>query len=858
MQGMCQCRRGFSGHFRTHNLLSKLNAARRVFAPAVSRLFYHSVLLLSALSLPRLVAEEPLRFNRDIRPLLSDRCFYCHGPDDKKREAKLRLDTREGATAEHDGASAIVPGQPEKSELLARIVSHDRDEVMPPPKSKKPRFSDAEVATLKRWIAEGAEYEGHWAFLPLAKNQPPAVKSSAWPKNGLDRFILARLEKEGLAPSPEADPATLIRRMSLDLTGLLPAPEEVEAFVAASTGNRQRGGPGETAEGSPKGELANLGQAAIESLADRLLASPAYGERWGRHWLDQARYADSNGYSIDGERTMWPYRDWVIKALNDDMPFDRFTIEQLAGDLLPSPAKAQLVATGFHRNTLINQEGGTDPEQFRVEAAIDRVNTTGAVWLGLTVGCAQCHSHKFDPVSQREFYGLFAFFNQGEDKNSTGATVSVTRGELFGQPVKAAPPAPPADLAKLQSAWEAKELPALEKKAKLDPRTPREKFAALKGAQQLVAALRVLPVERTPEEKKAVQAAFEKAEPKAQKKADPNVALAMVMRDLTTPRPTFLFTRGDFTRPDTAGGEITPGVPAALATGTAPAAPRNRLGLARWLVSPDNPLTPRVTVNRTWMRYFGRGLVETEEDFGAQGSAPSHPELLDWLGREFIRSGWSMKKLHRLIVTSATYRQSSHARPDAAAKDPRNLLLARQERLRVDAEIIRDAALCASGLLDRRIGGPSVRPPQPEGVYAFTQTKKTWTADTGPDRYRRALYTQFYRSAPYPLLSTFDSPDFQQVCTRRVRSNTPLQSLTLANDPAFLEIAQGFAARLVREVPGGDIQARLRRAFQLALSRDPQPAELSALAAYARRQPGDGLAAAVRVLFNTDNFITRE
>ncbi len=798
------------------------------FVPILATLF--------ALSRPPASVGSEVRFNHDIRPLLSDRCFFCHGPDEKKREAKLRLDTREGATTDLGGYAAITPGQPDKSELITRVISHDRDEVMPPPKSKRPAFTEAEVATLRRWIAEGAKYEGHWAFLPLARGGPPTVKDAAWPKNGLDRFVLARLEEEGIKPSPEADRAVLIRRASLDLTGLLPTPEETAAFVA---------------DPAPD---------AYDKLVERLLASPHYGERWGRHWLDQSRYADSNGYSIDGERTMWPFRDWVIKALNDDMPFDQFTIEQLAGDLLPNPTKSQLIATGFHRNTLINQEGGTDPEQFRVEEAIDRVNTTGAVWLGLTVGCAQCHSHKFDPISQREFYELFAFFNQGEDKNNTGPSVQVVRGEVFGDPVKIAPPKPGADVAKLQEAWETKERVKLEKTAKLDPQTPREKFAELKGPQALLAALRVLPVERTPEEKKVVVAAFEKAEPKAKKKAaDPNVASLMIMRDVTTPRETFLLTRGDFTRPDKERGQLYPGGISAVAPALDAKAGRTRLDLARWLVSPKNPLTPRVTMNRVWMRYFSRGLVETEEDFGTQGVAPTHPELLDWLASEFIRSGWSMKAIHRLIVTSATYRQSSNARPDAAAKDPRNLLLARQERMRVEGEIVRDAALCASGLLDRRIGGPSVRPPQPDGVYAFTQTSKTWTADTGPDRYRRALYTMFYRSAPYPLLTTFDSPDFQTVCTRRVRSNTPLQSLTLANDPAFLEIAEGLAKRLVRDVPQDDLDARLRRAFQLTLCREPRREELAALSAYAHRQPPEkALTAAARVLFNTDNFITRE
>ncbi|MEQ1858712.1 MAG: DUF1553 domain-containing protein [Chthoniobacteraceae bacterium] len=789
-------------------------------SPVLARLNSFSAGLL--LSCATLRGADTVEFNRDIRPLLSDRCFYCHGPDEKKREAKLRLDTRDGATADLGGYAAIVPASPEKSELLARVTSHDRDEVMPPPKAKKSRFTAEEVATLRRWIAEGARYEAHWAFLPLRDFNSG---------DSIDAFIGARLASDGLALSPEADRATLIRRVSLDLTGLLSTPEETAAFIR---------------DHSPD---------AYEKLVARLLASPHYGERWGRHWLDQARYADSNGYSIDAERAMWPYRDWVIKALNDDMPFDRFTIEQLAGDQLPTPTKAQLVATGFHRNTLINQEGGTDAEQFRVEAAIDRVNTTGAVWLGLTVGCAQCHTHKFDPITQREFYELFAFFNQGEDKNNTGPTVQVVRGEMFGQPVKVAPATPAADVAKLQAAWEAKESAKLEKTAKLDPQTPREKFAELKGAQALLAALRVLPVERTAEEKKAVLAAFEKAEPKARKKTDPNVAAAMIMRDLKTPRPTYLLTRGDFTRPDKERGELQPGIIAALETRNPKPDTRTRLDLARWLVSPENPLTPRVTLNRMWMRYFGRGLVETEEDFGTQGTAPTHPELLDWLAREFIRSGWSMKAMHRLIVTSATYRQSSNARPDAAAKDPRNLLLARQERLRVEAEIVRDAALSASGLLDRRIGGPSVHPPQPEGVYAFTQNAKKWATDTGPDRYRRALYTMFYRSAPHPLFGTFDAPDFQTTCTRRIRSNTPLQALTLANDPAFLEIAQALAARVVRDIPRDDLDARVRRAFQLALCREPDADELAALTDYARRHD---LAAVARVLFNTDNFITRE
>ena len=804
-------------------------------------------------------AVEKVRFNRDVRPILSGNCFYCHGPDEKKREGDRRLDTREGALAENDGVRAVVPGKPDASDLLARVLSHDKDEQMPPPKSKKPPLTPEQIATLRRWIAEGAEYEGHWSFLPLSVAPPPPVKDKAWPKNGIDHFILARLEGEGIAPSPEADRAVLIRRVSLDLTGLLPTPEEVRAF---------------TDDRAPD---------AYAHLVDRLLASPHHGERWGRHWLDQARYGDSNGYAIDSARAMWPWRDWVIRALNDDVPFDRFTIEQLAGDLLPEPKKSQVIATGFHRNTLINEEGGSKPEQFRVEAVIDRTNTTGAVWLGLTVGCAQCHTHKFDPITQREFYQLTAFFNSGEDVNSKGATVEVARGEIFGVPV--GPTSPDVETVKspkhriTQEAWERAEL------AKIEALPPEKQ-----PADAYTLALKLAPAVRVDEQKKLLKAAFAKAVPKEKaekpRPVDGEIVDLMVMQDLAKPRPTFLLQRGDYTRPDEKAGPLPPGVIAAVnsAFRTPHSAFQNRLDLARWLVSAENPLTPRVTMNRVWMRYFGRGIVETEEDFGSQGTAPTHPGLLDWLGREFIRQGWSMKAMHRLIVTSATYRQASKARPDLAEKDPRNLLLARQERLRVEAEIVRDAALSASGLLVATVGGPSVYPPQPDGVYSFTQTGKKWPTDTGANCFRRALYTMYYRSAPYPLFGTFDAPDFQTVCTRRPRSDTPLQALTVANDPAFVELAQGLAARVLRDVPADDAEARIRRAFALCLCREPGAKELAILRAYHSAQLADftaditaaskllspalaktpapaeaaALIAVARALFNTDNFITRE
>jgi hypothetical protein len=942
-------------------------------------------------------AAERVSFNRDVRPILSN-CFSCHGPDEKKREAELRLDDRVSALKEREGFRAIVPGKPDESELLTRVLSQDKEEMMPPPKSKKPRLSEAQANVLRRWIEQGAEYEGHWAFLPLRNESLPKVRDASRTRNPIDSFILSRLEKEGLSPSPEADRATLIRRAYLDLIGLLPSPEEVRAFIE---------------DPAPD---------AYERIVDRLLANPHHGERWGRHWLDQARYADSNGYSIDSARAMWPFRDWVIAALNNDLPFDQFTIEQLAGDLLPNPTKSQLVATAFHRNTLINEEGGTDKEQFRNEAVIDRVNTTGAVWLGLTIGCAQCHTHKFDPISQREYYEFFAFFNQGTDINNKGETLSVARGEMFGESAAPPPPSPrmtleewerkalagrdeatstavswfPAkyleydtvsnasfrllpdnsllsdgrgsfnDTYRVVAQTNLRKITAIRLRVLTDDSLPRRgpglatngnfvltnlevkvggdavRFAHAFADQEqpnfpvsaaideqprtgwainvgqgggklnanheavfvladplviedqtiefqlhhdlnqnyligrfaidfaetapagpgidaaLLTALKTPSKQRSDAEQKIVMEAYEREAPApAEPRGKRDSADLMIMKEVAQLRPTFLHIRGDFLRNDEKTGMLTPGVLQAVAPALPPAAQRTRLDLAKWLISPDNPRTPRVTMNRVWMRYFGRGIVETEEDFGTQGSPPTHPELLDWLASEFIRRGWSLKAMHRLIVTSATYRQSSHARADIAERDPRNLLLARQERLRVEGEIVRDGALSASGLLDSTIGGPSVHPPQPEGVYAFTQTGKKWEPDTGPNRFRRGLYTQFYRSSPYPLFTTFDAPDFQNVCTRRARSNTPLQALNLANDPAFLEMAAALAKRVEREVPANDLDARLRRAFVLCLSREPSAKELAVLHTYCEAQDG-GLASVARALFNTDNFITRE
>jgi hypothetical protein len=886
------------------------------------------VIILFFLALTSLISAQEISFNQDIRPILSNKCFFCHGPDEKTREGGLRLDTREGALEDHDGFFAIVPGKPDDSEIIYRVTEATGDEAMPPPHAKKESLTEAEIALLRRWIEQGAPYQGHWAFEPIAKANPP----SSWKGHPIDYFVNASLSKLEVTPSPTADRSTLIRRISLDLTGLLPTPEETEAFVN------------------------NKDPDAWIKLVDRLLASPHYGERWGRHWLDQARYADSHGYSVDGGRDMWPYRDWVIKALNDDLAFDQFTIEQLAGDLLPDRTKSQLIASAFHRNTLINQEGGSDREQFRIESVIDRVNTTSAVWLGLTVGCAQCHTHKFDPITHREYYEMFSFFNNTEDANGTGPTVEVKQFEILNNgPKPIAPSKPDATQvakwlpvryehhrtstgaalkrlpdnsllvdksAKKKEAYDLKISTKLKTVAALRIRTLPDKSLPKKGpgtasnGNFVLTNLSVI-LDGKPLRLKAAFADHEQPDYPASHLIDrnrktgwainvgrgqnakmnaehevivlfdkpivangkpltvrmehglhdnylvgrfaldlsasapsipkgkepdtvkPRTGKLMVMKELSKPRSTYILTRGDFTRPDKEAGELAPGVLSMVKPSLPESSTRhNRLDLAKWLIDPANPLTPRVTVNRTWMRYFGRGLVETEEDFGTQGSPPSHPELLDYLGHRFIEDGWSMKKIHRLIVTSETYRRSSKSRPDLADLDPRNLLLARQSRLRLDAEIIRDAALSASGLFAPVIGGPGVYPPQPDGIYSFTQSRKNWRTSTGPDRYRRAMYTFFYRSAPYPLLSTFDAPDFQTVCTHRVRSNTPLQALTIANDPAFLEIAQGFAFRLLSDSPGL-LEPKIRHAFQLSLCREPSVEELSILSSYVRQQVAD-------------------
>jgi mono/diheme cytochrome c family protein len=997
------------------------------------------VLLLSGATTPAAPPDDPkVDFNRDIRPILANTCLLCHGPDPKNRKADLRLDLREGATADLGGHAAIAPGKPDKSELIRRITSSDRDEVMPPPKTGK-KLTKEQIGLLRKWIEVGAPYAKHWSFVKPERTAPPAVRDASWSRNEIDRFILSRLEKEGLRPSREADRYALIRRLSLDLTGLPPAVEEVDRFVK---------------EGDPR---------AYENLVDRLLASPAYGERWAKMWLDLSRYADSQGYAEDRPRVIWAFRDWVIRALNANMPFDQFTVEQLAGDLLPNPTESQLQATAFHRNTLTNTEGGTDREEFRNFAVVDRVNTTMQVWMGLTFNCAQCHDHKFDPFSQEEFFRLFAFLNQTEDNDQgddrpvlsmwteeqkrqkrdwedelarVAGVLSTTTPALeesrrswesaLGKPVawkelgsgqsevkastglaqvtalkiepssgKISLTLEPASgkntsarfvrielpgkqrflhLAEVQvysgganvapkgkasqsstdfggdakraidgntngdynansvshtkledNPWWEVDLgkalnlekvvlwnrtdsglqdrlkgyvvrlldegrkPVDEKKSDAFPnpstehpfdgvreialRPPSAGVVALEkpvapqagtlhvrasGAFKVLvtddpqaAANAAVPPEiatilakaegtRSREESERVASYHRTVAPELAPSRDRQGALKKLIADqkpaVTVPilkefpdhrRKTAIQIRGNFM---VKGKEVTEGVPSAL-HGWPEGAPRNRLGLAQWIISPENTLTARVVVNRLWEQVFGASLVPTSEDWGTRGEPPIHPELLDWLATEFVRLKWDMKQILRQMVMSAAYRQSSQVTPDLVAKDPTNRFLARGPRQRLMAETVRDQALAVSGLLSPKMFGPSVYPPQPKmGLTAAFSSSTDWEPSKGEDRYRRGLYVFWRRSVTYPSMATFDAPD-RNVCTvKRVPTNTPLQALVTLNDPVYVECAQALARKIQTE-GGASVREKASYGFRRCLSRVPRDAEVDRLAA---------------------------
>jgi mono/diheme cytochrome c family protein len=826
---------------------------------------------------------------REVKPVLTEHCVTCHGADQPK--GGLRLDTAAAARRGGEHGPAFVAGRADDS-LLVQVLEDRHAEVSRMP-YKKPALTAAQIATVKAWINAGAQSPAdevagvkvHWAFIAPKRPALPTVKLRGWVRNSIDRFVLARLEQDGLAPSPEADRVTLLRRAHLDLTGMPPTPGQVDDFLADARPD------------------------AYERVVEDLLASPHYGERWARHWLDLARYADSNGYSIDAPRSIWPWRDWVIRAFNEDKSFNEFVIEQLAGDLLPAATLEQRVATGFHRNTQINEEGGIDPEQFRIESVIDRVNTTGTALLGLTVGCAQCHDHKFDPISQREYFQLYAFFNQQDEPSlEAGSPEQFAAREVVRErvkPLRAALDTLAEALKPKFAEWEAGLTPEAREKLPLEVRN----------------VLGLLPADRKPAQVKVALEGFYRTQPgyreaeqrlKSAAKDEPVLPRTLVLAERKEPRDNFVFIKGDFTR---RGADVTPGTPAVLhpflsGTGFQPvsgasspgvanglearktgkdARPTSptRLDLARWLMSPANPLTARVTVNRIWQQYFGLGIVPTENDFGTQGTPPTHPELLDWLAAEFSEpeigdrsskierpgasarssiselptpAAWSLKHLQRLIVTSATYRQASKVRPELAEKDPTNKLLARQNRLRLDAEIVRDVALAASGKLNPKVGGPSVFPPQPDGVMNLGQSSREWKASAGDDRFRRGMYTFYWRATPHPALAVFDTADAFSACTRRLRSNTPLQALTLLNDAAFVELAGALAQRIQAEAPEAQ---RLEFGFRLCTGRTPKPAERARLQTLLDEEIRDGGTVKAwqtfaRVLLNLDETITRE
>ncbi len=936
-----------------------------------------------------------IQFNRDIRPILSDKCFHCHGPDSATREAGLRLDQEEAAKANHDGVVAIVPGDPLNSEAIYRIFHEDPVEQMPPAKLKRP-LTDREKALLKRWVEEGAEWEQHWAFLPPEREEPPAVKDANRVRNPIDAFVRDRLEAEGLQPSPEASKETLIRRVTLDLTGVPPTREEVNAFLADT---------------SPQ---------AWEMVVDRLLASPRYGETMAVPWLDASRFADTDGYQFDGPRHMWPWRDWVINAYNANLPFDQFTIEQLAGDLLPNATLEQKIATGFNRNHRYNSEAGAVVEEFLLENAVDRVDTASTIFLGLTMGCARCHDHKYDPISQKDYYQMIAYFNstpeagraikngnsepyitaplpqqqakldqmdariqqlaKGFESGLSEAGFQEWKRRLATGNADLDQPLASYELAKMRSLETVdEEVKPLKGEAKFGPGVRGNaavfngenvlqigKFGRFRANDRFSLAFWMRPdalnegvilsrqkggttrpgvaaeihdgrfrfllisrwvagagvvetksplkqdewvhvtltndgsqsangqkiylngelaevsvlhntnsnvggvgendlfrlgggiygpnfrgaidelryYDRTlwPEEAQVMAfapdseafartyfrehlqtdtyAAWMKARQDRQKYHD-SLPTTMVMAELPEPKPTYLRVRGVY---DQLGERVERGIPGELPSKPA-SYPNNRLGLAKWLVDGKNPLTARVTVNRWWQRYFGTGLVKTAEDFGVQGERPSHPELLDWLATELVRTGWDVKAMQKLIVTSATYRQSSVISPEALERDPENRLLARMTRMRLPAHVLRDQALYASGLLVEKIGGPSVSPYQPANLWEEMSMGMKYQPSKGGDLFRRSLYTIWKRTVAPPSMAIFDSADREACWVGVKRTNTPLQALTLLNEPAYVESARHLATRLLTEAANDPI----RHGFHIVAAREPTPPELAIL-----------------------------
>ena len=768
-------------------------------------------------------------FARDIRPLLSDNCFACHGPDAKQRKADLRLDTREGALVYIDGTSAVVPGKPSESELVRRVTTDDEDDLMPPPDSGK-KLDATQKALLQRWIAEGAEYELHWSYKPVTRPMPPRVKNGSFVLNDIDRFVLATLRTKGHEPAREADRRTLIRRLSFDLTGLPPTWEQVRAFVADS---------------SPR---------AFGKLVDRLLASPHYGERMAIYWLDLVRYADTMGYHSDNEQTKPLYREYVIDAFNDNLPFDQFTREQLAGDQLPGSTRRQLIASGYNRLNMTTREGGSQPKEYIAIYLGDRVRNVSGVWMATTLGCTECHDHKFDPFTSRDFYSLGAFFSDLE--------------ETPVGPQKYTPLPTPAQQAKVDKLK--KQIPVLE--AVLNTQTPAlddalarwesaqaERIASEPSAEadangtepavsdgkptadsaappKKIGEILAVPLaKRSDEQKKTLAAHYRTFAPELAaarkelvdlkeriKRLEKAFPTSLVSVRLGKPRTVRILPRGNWQ--DESGPEVQPTVPARLKLADTESRAK-RSDLADWVVSKDNPLTARVMVNRLWALCFGRGLAMPLDDFGAQGTPPTHPELLDWLAADLMDHGWDIKRTMKLLVTSGAYRQSSIADAKTLAADPLNKWLARQGRWRLDAEMVRDNALAVSGLLAKPIGGASVKPYQPVGYWKHLNfPKRKWAPDSGVSQYRRGLYTFWCRTFLHPSMLAFDAPTREGCVAERTRSNTPQQALVLLNDPTYVEASRVFAERILQH--GGDTDGeRLAWAFERALSREPSAGE---------------------------------
>ncbi len=721
--------------------------------------------------LPTAFAQKHIRFDHDVRPILSNHCWSCHGQDEGARQAGLRLDRRDSAILPGEsGSLAIVPGRPAESELINRIHSHDPETQMPPVNAKRP-LTEQQKLILEQWIKEGAEFTSHWAYTPPTRPAVPLTNQESWPKNPIDAFVLQRLEEEKLSPNEEAAPHVWLRRVTLDLTGLPPSIEELDAFenlVATE----------------PKEDV-------YAQVVDRLFKSPRYGERMAMQWLDAARYADTNGYNNDETRTMWPWRDWVIQAFADGMPYDQFLTEQLAGDLLPNATVSQKVATGFSRNHVLTTEGGIFEEEYHVEYVADRVHTTATVFLSTSLQCARCHDHKYDPLTQKEYYQFAAFFNNVPDK-----VVSYNQARMAEPLLRLPTPEQQVELDRIDS--RIKEVDA-----------ELARLAAQQGAD--TAALMA---------EKATLA-------EQRKKLESEIPATMVMAEPAESRPIFVLKRGQY---DQRGEQVTAGFPAALASqNVAVSTPTdrtfNRLQLSQWLTDPGHPLTARVAVNRWWEMLFGVGIVETAEDFGIQGALPSHPELLDWLATELIQQGWDQRRILKLIVMSATYRQSSNVSATQLQRDPRNELLGRSPRYRLQAETVRDTALFVSGLLKERIGGPSVKPYQPDGLWedVSVERRDKYVADSGEGLYRRSMYTFWKRTCPPPGMATFDAPDRETCVVRRARTNTPMQALLLLNDPTYVEAARKLAERI--SLPSTSTQDRLNLAFRIVLTRLPSDTE---------------------------------